>query len=354
MTEIGLVLESILDEYPDELFLIEGHTDAVGSDYANLLLSDRRAEAVAVMLSSNFDIPPKNLVTQAARAAPRFSLRTAALAGMVRASTNIPFKEHWMASGSFLSELSDGPTASHIGRLSESDVVRVDGHDLPFPAPPFMNYRQETAVHISSGKRDFSLLGEIVDTHAIDQPILDFACANGRTLRWFGERAQRQEIWGVDIDAKRIGWCQNWLSPPFHFSMVTTTPHLPFEDRYFGFIYGYSIFTHLDELFMAWLCEMRRCLQVGGLLFVTICDEDSFARQLETESAVKRFATNDPNTARFLEPDTLISFKRFNKTIFTHIKRDYFVKVCQPHLELVRVVPGAMAVQTGLLLKRVK
>jgi outer membrane protein OmpA-like peptidoglycan-associated protein len=64
VTEIGLVLESILDENPDELFLIEGHTDAVGSDYDNLLLSDRRAEAVTVMLSSNFDIPPENLVPQ--------------------------------------------------------------------------------------------------------------------------------------------------------------------------------------------------------------------------------------------------------------------------------------------------
>jgi outer membrane protein OmpA-like peptidoglycan-associated protein len=64
VTEIGLVLESILDENPDELFLIEGHTDAVGSEYDNLLLSDRRAEAVAVMLSSNFDIPPENLIPQ--------------------------------------------------------------------------------------------------------------------------------------------------------------------------------------------------------------------------------------------------------------------------------------------------
>jgi outer membrane protein OmpA-like peptidoglycan-associated protein len=64
LTVIGEVLEDILDETPDELFLIEGHTDAVGSEYANLVLSDRRAEAVAVMLASNFDIPPENLITQ--------------------------------------------------------------------------------------------------------------------------------------------------------------------------------------------------------------------------------------------------------------------------------------------------
>jgi len=49
---------------PREVFLIEGHTDAVGSDIDNLSLSDRRAEAVAVALTEQFQVPPENLVTQ--------------------------------------------------------------------------------------------------------------------------------------------------------------------------------------------------------------------------------------------------------------------------------------------------
>jgi outer membrane protein OmpA-like peptidoglycan-associated protein len=49
---------------PNEIFLIEGHTDAVGSDEDNLSLSDRRAEAVAVALTEQFQVPPENLVTQ--------------------------------------------------------------------------------------------------------------------------------------------------------------------------------------------------------------------------------------------------------------------------------------------------
>lgn len=64
LTEIGRALEAILAQSPNEVFLIEGHADAVGSDYSNLVLSDRRAETIAVALSQNFNIPPENLVTQ--------------------------------------------------------------------------------------------------------------------------------------------------------------------------------------------------------------------------------------------------------------------------------------------------
>jgi outer membrane protein OmpA-like peptidoglycan-associated protein len=57
-------LQRILARHPDEVFLIEGHTDAVGSDVDNLSLSDRRAESVAVILTDVYQIAPENLVTQ--------------------------------------------------------------------------------------------------------------------------------------------------------------------------------------------------------------------------------------------------------------------------------------------------
>jgi outer membrane protein OmpA-like peptidoglycan-associated protein len=49
---------------PSEVFLIEGHTDAVGSEIDNLSLSDRRAEAVALVLAEQFGVPAENLTTQ--------------------------------------------------------------------------------------------------------------------------------------------------------------------------------------------------------------------------------------------------------------------------------------------------
>lgn len=64
LADLGQALQDVIAEHPDEVYLIEGHTDAVGSEYDNLILSDRRAEAVAVALSQNFDIPPENLISQ--------------------------------------------------------------------------------------------------------------------------------------------------------------------------------------------------------------------------------------------------------------------------------------------------
>jgi len=54
----------LLRRNPDESILIGGHTDAVGTDIDNLSLSDRRAAAVAEVLSETFGVPPENLVTQ--------------------------------------------------------------------------------------------------------------------------------------------------------------------------------------------------------------------------------------------------------------------------------------------------
>jgi outer membrane protein OmpA-like peptidoglycan-associated protein len=64
LERMAKAIQRILDRSPDEMFLIEGHTDAVGSDIDNLSLSDRRAESVAVVLTEEFGIPPENLTTQ--------------------------------------------------------------------------------------------------------------------------------------------------------------------------------------------------------------------------------------------------------------------------------------------------
>ena len=57
-------LNRAIQQNPSEVFLIEGYTDAVGSDVDNLSLSDRRAESVAIALTQQFGVPAENLSTQ--------------------------------------------------------------------------------------------------------------------------------------------------------------------------------------------------------------------------------------------------------------------------------------------------
>ncbi len=64
LDRIARAMLRIIRRNPNEVFMIEGYTDAVGSPEDNLSLSDRRAESVAEVLTEQFQIPFENLTTQ--------------------------------------------------------------------------------------------------------------------------------------------------------------------------------------------------------------------------------------------------------------------------------------------------
>ncbi|WP_052715800.1 OmpA family protein [Devosia chinhatensis] len=64
LSSVANAMLALLQRNPNETFLIEGHTDAVGSDISNLRLSDNRAATVARVLTDFYGVPPENLATQ--------------------------------------------------------------------------------------------------------------------------------------------------------------------------------------------------------------------------------------------------------------------------------------------------
>ena len=63
LDRIAAIVERVLRKNPREVFLIEGHTDAVGSDSYNLKLSRARADAIKKALVAYYVISPRNLQT---------------------------------------------------------------------------------------------------------------------------------------------------------------------------------------------------------------------------------------------------------------------------------------------------
>lgn len=64
LTSLAREVLASIQANPREMFLIEGHTDAVGDGAYNLALSDRRAETLALALNEYFGVPVENMVVQ--------------------------------------------------------------------------------------------------------------------------------------------------------------------------------------------------------------------------------------------------------------------------------------------------
>ena len=99
--------------------------------------------------------------------------------------------------------------------------------------------------------------------------ILDFGCGCGRMLMWLEELGRTRALHGTDIDAEAIAWCREHI-PYATLSVNGDDPPLPFANEAFDLIFNHSVFTHIDEQRQdAWLAELHRITQPGGLLVLS-------------------------------------------------------------------------------------
>jgi len=160
-----------------------------------------------------------------------------------------------------------------------SRPVGTAAADLSLPMPPrslWADYCTSAESYLASGREDYETMrGILLDSGGKLEDcgrILDLGCAGGRMIRHLAEIAAGTQVWGCDIWADAIAWCQVNLSPPFWFATTTVVPHLPFEDRSFGLVYCGSLFTHIDDLAEAWFSELHRILKPGGFLYFSVND----------------------------------------------------------------------------------
>jgi SAM-dependent methyltransferase len=149
------------------------------------------------------------------------------------------------------------------------------------PVPPmelWEGYAETTEEYVASGENDMRILLDGIRKAGANPQnflrVLDLGCAAGRMLRHFPHNGHT-ELWGSDINARYINWCQQQFGHPFFFITNTTAPHLPFDDGSFDLVYCGSVFTHITDIADSWLLEIRRILRTGGYAYITIHDEDT-------------------------------------------------------------------------------
>ncbi|MGB3534010.1 MAG: tetratricopeptide repeat protein [Microcoleaceae cyanobacterium] len=226
-------------------------------------------------------------------------------------------------------------------------------------------FSESPEYYRNSGEVQISILQETLEKAGYGiqsgSRILDFGCASGRMIRHLEKFSEMCEIWGTDISGDCISWCQQNLSPPFHFYMGTTHPHLPFEDGYFDLIYAGSVFTHIDDLADAWFLELRRILKPGGMAYVTIQEQ----HLIET---VKEFSDVWLDRNNIWLPDQKAEcyrkyqeYSQSNFSMFTlgrdtrslvFYDLDYFCQKRQPWFKTINIRREAYYWQTAVLLER--
>ena len=106
--------------------------------------------------------------------------------------------------------------------------------------------------------------------------LLDFGGATARVSRHFYAQEEPSDITICDVNINNVEWVLEYLPSPFGAFKNSVLPALPFADGYFDLITAFSVFTHIDEYELAWLYELRRILKPGGILYVTVHNDDTW------------------------------------------------------------------------------
>ena len=275
---------------------------------------------------------------------------------------------------------SDSSGRYHL-TLNNNKSTKQDGRADP-PVPPkemWEGYGLTENEYLESGRRHMSAMQQILaEAGARAQTlgnVLDLGCAAGRMIRFYPCDNEGSEIWGADINAKYVNWCQNHFPPPFLFVPITTLPHLPFEDNFFDLVYCGSVFTHITDLADAWFLEIRRVLRKGGLAYITIQDKLSMQILLDNYASTGEVTASELNCEKpGGEPGTSAAgtywIHEFDKTLdlrsldyasfsyeedpFSNIfyDRQFLLEKWSRFSEIVSVTQQAYGCQTALLCRK--
>lgn len=119
----------------------------------------------------------------------------------------------------------------------------------------FGNAYVERNANAGDQRRGFWL--ELLEQYPIHR-VLEVGCNLGGNLRWFSEKLEPHQIYGVDINQKALQSLHAEL-PGFN-ALYSPARELPFRDRWFDFVFTMGVLIHQpDSTLPLVMNEIVRC-----------------------------------------------------------------------------------------------
>ncbi|MCP4538738.1 MAG: class I SAM-dependent methyltransferase, partial [Chloroflexi bacterium] len=226
---------------------------------------------------------------------------------------------------------------------------------LPTPPPHLISRvaaHQDPSFYLLTGMQTYKEFWTTACKHTAPDSIksmLDWGCGCGRVTGFFSKFSEIPHVYGCDIDAEAISWCNDNLKPA-EFSPVPLHPPTAYADRSFDLIVSFSVLTHLSkENQFSWLKEMQRLLRPGGLFLATVHGEFAAAFSFPGKSAKrllkKGICEIEDNRLDDIAP------KDYYRGTFQ--KRKYTLKEWSPYFEILEYKErGASNYQDMVVMKR--
>lgn len=219
-----------------------------------------------------------------------------------------------------------------------------------------------------SGLKDFVLIQKRLEQQGVPltagDSVFEMGCASGRVLRHFAIQRPDLHCWGADINLRHVEWLRLFLPTHLRIFQNTILPHLPIEDNSLTLVTAFSVFTHIDDLDLAWIAELRRIIKPGGFLYLTIHSERTWQEMkpgVPIYDALVRMSAHIPDyhvSETFLQgplpKDKTVLYwdvaQNYNSNVFHHT--DYVRREWGRFFDVADIIPCGSGYQDVVLLRK--